>query len=833
MSKGISNKSMRNIFLLLISCLTIAFLVFNTTKIRGLSHEIKRNLIPRILAETQVKTSKTTKICEKTSSKLNYYFKTGDKTELVLDETNYEDKYEKEYIKALINIVKHYYDKKKEKQDKNTRILADDDSSSYKTNLLKYASHIIPLIVVFGIGVLSLIGWMVCCCCTCYKCKCCVCKKPKCKTPSTVLALICYIIVALISFYALTEQSKIFSGLADIECAVLQFTDGVLNGETNKFPPFWAGIDKISSILTDFKEKSQELNSENILTSFNSKRTDCNNKKSDFETYLETGSGNINRHYSKIYGSKEYQLDIAQQFGTYDKNAGTTSSENSICQLWLNEYKTITSRADGNMTEASSSFNNIFTGNSIRDDFDNGIEKMEEIKNEFISLKELISDQILDKADDVDKYGKLVFTLFFSFLIVLCAAIVVFMLLLCCCSGELCTNCSCCQCFCKFFLHFFWNLMALIMFILFMGGSLFTISGTTGGDLVTVVSYLTSEHNLGQDKDTIILGNVKQYLNKCFNDYGKILDELGLKETDMNSFERLKEAKLQLEELKDQFNAILYKFVYSEYNEELEQRLKYSTSDLNLISTDNTDIIKFTDLINKFNDYSDQNSKNEQWSIDSKTDNVCDSTNKDETHSTKVTYHPSKCYPTVKSWASNVQNDAKAKLDYFNDLITLAGKSNDENGIKKILIDLRDKYHSFLKSEIETLSLYIDKINKITNIAQNYTSEDDELFSFMNCKFVKDNVDVILYYLKNSFENDMYEVGVYLLIAAFAMPFGISFTILLIVISNQEIEGYKKKDNEEKRKSMGMIQPIRINNDNDNDNKNSGNSTEQRGLNQN
>ena len=32
---------------------------------------------------------------------------------------------------------------------------------------------------------------------------------------------------------------------------------------------------------------------------------------------------------------------------------------------------------------------------------------------------------------------------------------------------------------------------------------------------------------------------------------------------------------------------------------------------------------------------------------------------------------------------------------------------------------------------------------------------------------------------------------------------------------------------------MGMIQPIRINNDNDNDNKNSGNSTEQRGLNQN
>ena len=829
MSKGISNKNMRNIFLLFISCLTIAFLVFNTTKISGLSHKIKRNLIPRILAETPAKKNKTTKICEKTSSKLNHYFRTGDKTELVLDETNYEDNYEKEYIKALINIVKHYYDKKKNKQSK-TRILGDDDSSNYKKNLLKYGLHIIPLIVVFGIGVLSLIGWIVCCCCTCFKCKCCVCKVPKCKTPSTVLALISYIIVALISFYALTEQSKIFSGLADIECSVLQFTDGVLNGETNKFPPFWAGIDKISSILNDFKEESQELNNENILTSFNIKKTDSNQKKTYFEIDLQEGSEKIDQHYSISYLGKRYQLDIAKQFGTYNKITGETSSENSICQLWLNEYQAISARADNNMTAADSSFNNIFNGNSITNDFDVGIEKMGEIKNEFSSLKELISDQIVDKADDIDKYGNLVYTLFFSILIILCASIVVFMLLLCCCSGELCTNCSCCQCFCKFFLHFFWNLMALIMFVLFMGGSLFTISGTTGGDLVTVVSYLTSENNLGQDKDTIILGNVKQYLNKCFNNNGNILDELGLKVNDMKSFEKLKEVKLQLEELKDQFNAILYKFVYSEFNEELEQRLKYNSPDLMLISTDNTDNIKFVDLLKKFNDYSDTNAKNEQWSIDSTSDNTCNAANKDETHTSQVIYHPSKCYPTVKTWSNNIPNE-KSKLEDIKTLINIAGDNNNQNGMKKILNDLRDKYHSFLLSEIETLTVYINKISKITDISKNYTSEDDELFSFMNCKFVKDNVDVILYYLKNSFENDMYEVGVYLLIAAFALPFGISFTILLIMISNDEIEGNIKKDNEEKRKSIGMIQPAKIKNDYDN--KNSGNSTEQRGLNPN
>ena len=43
------------------------------------------------------------------------------------------------------------------------------------------------------------------------------------------------------------------------------------------------------------------------------------------------------------------------------------------------------------------------------------------------------------------------------------------------------------------------------MFILFMGGSLFTISGALGDDLVNVVSYLISEDNLGANSHTIIL----------------------------------------------------------------------------------------------------------------------------------------------------------------------------------------------------------------------------------------------------------------------------------------------------------------------------------------
>ena len=833
MSKGITNKHIKNIFIFFICCFSLIFLIMNTNQGKNLTYKIRHNLLTRSLSETPAQPEKTTKICEKTSSNLKDYFQTGDKTLLNLEEDNTE-KYDDSYIEALIEIVRHYYSKKEKKQNKNNRLLEgenNDSSGEYMKHIIKYGYHILPLVIVFGIGILSLVGWAVCCCCTCCKCKCCVCKKPKCKTPSIVLALIFYVIVALISFYSLVEQKKVFTGLADFECAVLKFTDDVLEGETNKFPPFWAGIDQISTILTEFNTKTQELSSTNILNDLSVKKGTSDGNKNDFENDLKTGSDNIYSSYKKQYNGKEYQLDIAKQFGKCDFSANTFTADNSVCKLWFDEYEKITSSANDYMTLTDTSFTTIFNGNAYTD-FQTGISKMGEIKKEFLSLKTLISDQILEKADDIDRIGNLVYTLFFTFLMIFCGAITIFMLLLCCCSGELCTNLSCFQCFCKFFLHFFWNLMALVMFILFMGGSLFTITGTLGNDLVNVVSYLISEDNLGTNADTIILGKVKKYLNKCFNSNGNILSELGLVESDMNSFEKLKEAKLQMEELKNQFNDKLYKFVYSEYKDELTQRIEYKSDELKLVPAngDNIPFIEFNTLLQKFNSYASTNNKKENWDITTNSEKTCDNTNKDEAHTDPVTYHPSKCYPIIKSWSTAAElSDEKEKLNDIQNFINIANSDTDPNSIKKILEGLGRKYNTFLENEIKTLDLYIQKISTYTNITMEYTSEDDELFSFMNCNFIKDNVNVILYYLKHSFENDIYEIGVYSLIAAFSLPFGISFTILLIMISNDEIEKNKEKENKLKEKDKNKMSPLSISDVKVD--KNDGNNTEQRPLN--
>ena len=817
MSKGITNKTFKNIFIYLLPFLSISYLIINSTHFKVLKHKIKTNLMPRNLEETA---EKSTKICDKISTKLEKYFKTGDKSELGLEEDNTEE-YGQYYIKALINIVKHYYEEKEKKQTSNTRILdGDDGSTGYMKNLFKYAYHILPLLVVFGIGVLSLVGWIICCCCTCYKCKCCVCKKPKCKTPSTVLSIIFYAIVALISFYALTEQSKIFSGLADTECSVLKFTDEMLYGENIKYPPYWAGIDKIAEILENIKTKTYDLSQSTVINDLLTQKSKSNTKESEFISELGTKGGDINDNFKT---NDNYQLDIAKKFGSTSSTSG-----DSVYELWKNEYQTIFSNADINMNAVDTKLDSVLHGNPT-DYFENSISKIKELKKEFLSLKKLISDQIMEKADDIDKKGKLIYTLFFIFLMILCAAIVVFMLLLCCCSGELCTNLSCCQCFCKFFLHFFWNLMAFIMFVLFMGGSMFTISGTTGGDLVKVVSYLISEDNLGPGANTIILGKVKNYLNQCFNHEGNILDELGL---DNVNYEELNKAQLNLEELRNQFNDILFKFVYSEYKEELTQRIQYNTPELELVATNDgiePQSINFKDLLGIINTYSGGNSKKETWSMESTSEETCDQEHVNTEHSESIIYHPNKCYPTIKPWLGESDENlqyAKEKLTDIKTLIDSAGS------ILTKIDEIGNKYDIFLKEEIKTLDLYIEKIKIITDNAKDYILDDGELFSFMNCAFIKDNVQVILFYLKNSFKNDMYEVGVYLLIAAFSMPFGISFTILLIMISNEEVETNKKKEEDlKKRKSQVNINPpneAKVENNIDN-----GNSTEQRRLNQN
>ena len=194
---------------------------------------------------------------------------------------------------------------------------------------------------------------------------------------------------------------------------------------------------------------------------------------------------------------------------------------------------------------------------------------------------------------------------------------------------------------------------------------------------------------------------------------------------------------------------------------------------------------KLKDLLKSVNTVSNNQIKKETWDISSTSSETCDvSTSDTPPPSSPIVYHPKKCWPTNKAWINDYELN---------------------NGIRKILNDLNIAYDDFLKSEIKTIDIFKKTIQSITNITLEVSGADEGIFSFINCKFINSNMQIILVNLKNVFGGDLYMIGIYLLMAAFSLAFAISFTILLTVILKTKFpeEPKNDKNNQNAQKTEG------------------------------
>ena len=795
--------------IILIACLFVLFLLLNSNYINNKRNQEKLNLEKsylfdeiikgRNLEEIQKGTSNSTKVCERISNGLKEYYETGDKEALGIEDEEIKGD-SNEYITALINIVKYLTLKKDD--EKTLRNIDEEDpeinQDELKENYIIYGKHILPVLIFFAIGILSFPGWITCiscyCCCNCICC--CCCKKTKCKLPCFVISFICYGIVALICFYSLGKSNTIFYGISDTECSILKFVDEVLYGETNKNPPYWAGIDEITKIFNNLKEKIGTMKNDGTRDILNTGKTNVDTQRNSFEENLENAGNNINSEctsttpydcYYTILGGKKYQLDIANIFGTYDQLSEIASPSNSICDLWIKEYKNTATNSDYYLTLTQESFEILLQQNSVTESLDTSKKSIKEMEQSFEVIKKKLAGNIIKNGDKFDKYGRLGYTILFTTLILIDAALAAFMLMLCFCSGKICNCCCCCKCFFKFFIHVLWNIMAISMIALFIFGSFFAFFGNYGKDLTSVLAFLVSEENLGENKDTILFGDVKKYLNKCFNYNGDISNELGFDDVTKNSFEQIKEAENNIGDIINEFKNKQLKFVYTEYLEQLNERVNYNSKDLRLIATDSdTDPfeIKFVGLLKIINDEANSNEKKENWDITSSSDKNCD-----ELITTNIVYHPKKCFPTDISWvfSRGELSEINTKLIGIKNLIDLADNIDNTKSIRKILESLggtNSFYENFLKKEIEVLGKFKQKIQEITNIVSKYSGKNEKLFNFINCGFMKTNIQIIIKNLNDAFGNDMYTIGVCFLLAACSLAIAIICTILLIAIIN-------------------------------------------------
>ena len=621
----------KNHFNLLLLVLSIFLLIGKSSQNESQKDLFSKNNL-RFLSNA---TTATDEICERAESELNEYYQSGDLSIIGLDNETIkcEDK-DKPHIKAIINILKSNLGSDGDNDESNIgsseptslRNLGEDD---LKDNAITYGKHLIAYIFFLAVGVLCIPGWLICCfCCCCNCCCCCCCKKPSCKIPCFIITFVFYATSVAICIYGLSQSNQFFEGLANTECSLLRFVDEVIIGETKQTLPRWGGINGIYDILNDL---NTVLHNMQIST-----RADLAAKIGEVETakgyflgklkavgddYSSTGDFRNNYIYYKassgsIASTGNYVLDLVENFGTYDETNKVGLPEKSFVNLWVTEYTNVANNADDQMSSAQTSFDSILGTqfSSITDSLKEGTTAVDDISSSFNDIKSQALDSLSDYSSDIDYYGKLGFKIYYGVLALMNLALAAFILLICLCSGKSCTNCCCCRCICKLFTHLLWNILWFFTIITFLLGSIVSIIGEVGGDLMTVVSYVVSEDNLNS-QDGIDIGEAKKYLSTCINGNGSIENDLGFNMDSLQNFDDIKKAQSQIINITEEFKSKLEMVTYKYLSDELRDRFFFNKTEFTLFKIGgSSDAINLGKVLNALNEKSEP-LQNEKWEI--------------------------------------------------------------------------------------------------------------------------------------------------------------------------------------------------------------------------
>ena len=368
----------------------------------------------------------------------------------------------------------------------------------------------------------------------------------------------------------------------------------------------------------------------------------------------------------------------------------------------------------------------------------------------------------------------------------------VLMLMICLFSQEKCAGCCCCRCLFKFCTHILWNVLALLMALAFLIGSILALVGRIGGDMMSLLSYVISVENFNGTSPLLVgeLGDAKDYVYRCIHGDGDIAKELKLGDS-LDSFESIKNVESNLETVKNNFTTIIQSLpVYNKIIEQLDKQSNY-TAEITMIPKEGIDISKppilYSEILNSINQL---DSVTDKW--DNSTDNSL--TCSDSLPSGQF-YHPKNCKPSGKlsTYSGNHLFEGYAEVTrQMDSIVDYASKTVDKpspyaKSFRNVVNGLQSEYITYLSLYSNVLDFFITTIQRITSLILRYTGSGNA-FSFLNGKFIGRNIQIILKYLKHSLGGDLYTVGICLCIIGCSLILSISSTILLIVIINVELK---------------------------------------------
>ena len=871
---------LKSYHIIILGCILGCLLTFNSNYINEQKATMKLNkekseLFDRIISKRRLQEIQegdedviylTSEVCSHSSDDLKEYYQSGDLTKIDLEPGLIECKdKDNKYVKALIGVLEGFIKDEDSSENPNTipnnndnnsgnddnggnndgnpedrerlRLLSLDEEG--KENIKIYVDRILPMAVFLGIGILCIIGWLVCCFASCCNCCCCCCfRKEGCKIPCFIFTYIFYALVITVCIYGLTQTNKIFTGIANTECSFMKFFDDILDGEEKEETPKWIGINGVSNMLNSLYDTIEDMENSDLNANLESKIRDIDEERSNFMPELKSTYKNYytdrndgidgvdpnvgyyveynNNAYIKgsdsttIYYNGKYMLDIFNLLGRYDNDK---QNYTGYLYLWDREISEIDNQASGTLNSAAGSFRNMLNENigEIKRGLHSGITSLEELRKPFDDVYDVIADAIYDSSVYIDKYGKLSVQLVFGILAAMNLALGILVLLICLFSGKSCADCCCCRCICKCATHIIWNLLAFLMIIAFIIGSLLSLLGAIGSDMMSVFSYIVSEENFNKGDSAVIINKLeegKDILKECFIGNGRLTELFNLSDV-TDDFDIIQEKKNEIQGYMDEFRERMNYPSYTYLKSLLENRLQF-TEDTNLILLDpqsNTPeaqkIIKLDEIIKKLND---STGADEKWNLlEGDKDKICIKDQNDGfAKNSQNVLHPWTCEPYHRDWIegsgnTDITNYAKIATDIIDLLKYAKGEIEpaDNPNYKSyydILDELKGKYEVYLNKYMDVLEFFDDVIDEITSALEEAIGSNGQhdTFSFLDGKFIRNDLKILLKYLQYSLGEDIYTVGLCLVIVGFSLILSVSSTILLLVIINISLESNKK-----------------------------------------
>ena len=796
--------------IILLSCLLATFMIINSNYVnynRDLEklNKEKGELFDNIINIRKLSSKNySEEICTRASDDLNEYYQTGDLSKIDIDDGSIDCKdKDQTYMAALISIVRTMLDDSEENENSspvntNLRNLGG-FSDIEKQDITDYAMRLLAMLVFIVFGIFSIFGWIFCCiCCCCDCCCCCCCKKTTCKIPCFIFTYIFYALVVSICVYGLTQANKIFVGLADTECSLLKFFEQVIYGETKQSLPRWAGIESIKSLLTNINNTVTDL-SEDSYQQLNDSVANISNTKQSFEQKMKDAGDNFyDNGFKSPYTTTvnglgddldgDYVYKEVFYFGRYDGNDFTPSV--SYLYTWNQEFSFIANDAYRYLTDARDDFTDIL-GDSlgdVQDALSDGKDALDDLVDPFNDVSDSIGEILSDYSEYIDKYGKMGVKIVFGGLMVINVALAVLMLLICMCSGQSCTSCCCCRCIFKTCVHVFWNILALLMILTFIIGSLIALVGRLGGDAMGLVSYIMSIDNFNGTNPLLVdkLDKAKDYVYTCMHGNGDIAAQLGLGNS-LNSFSGINDVENNITTIRNTFNTLTQQSVTYAALSNLLKEQNDNNEDIIMVNKDDQNkIISYNYYLNKINELAQVSENNDHWSADIENSLSCKASDNNQN------YHPNKCKPYEETMINKYRSQENYEVysDILKVLDTFANKayvedSDTENApsVKKVIDELNVEYSHYLHCYIDILDFFIRTIHKITDLIRPYIGNGNA-FDFLNGKFIGTNLKIILKYLNHSLGTDFFTVGILLCVVGCSLILSVSSTILLIVIIN-------------------------------------------------